>query len=1013
MADPRARHGEMLSAVAYAVKRFALSSSWESAAADVLAELGRATASSRVYVFQNKTDDSGRLCMDEVFEWLAPGISGTIQMDDNHDWPYEDGYEYYSESLGSGGVIQRLASEVEHYERADFEDEGIRSTVFVPIFVADEWWGYMGFDDCVEERHWEEIEIQILRTAAETMGAVIQRQRLQDMLMEAQERFRVLVEKVPAVLYIDEPGDEMTTSYISPQVYPLLGITQNEWMRVADIWDSNIHPEDRDRTVAEYRAVMGSAEPFTQEYRMIRPTDGRVVWIRDDTTFLTNDEGEIVRIQGVMYDITVEKEAEAEVARTRAQYQNLVERIPVAVYTESTDSDLANFYMSPQIQRITGHSPSAFEDPTFWEAHVHEDDRERVLEADRVSLESGEPFSVEYRFITASGGEVWLREEAVNVAGPAGEELSFGVIADITAQKTAEEQLSLAQERYRALVEEIPAIVYLDPIDPDEASIYVSPQVGSILGVTAEEWLSNPTIWRELLHPDDMEKAWETYEHQIEEGDRVRNEYRMVRKDNGAIVWIREEAATLRDERGEPYMTQGLMYDITASKEAEAQIAFLAYHDALTRLANRALFEEMLEPALARARRNDLGVAVLFMDLDRFKEVNDTWGHDAGDELLRQVAERLLDSTRETDLVARQGGDEFLVLLSDLDLTAAPGGALDISQALAERIRRAMKVPFRLAAAEVQTSASIGVSIFPFDAADGRTLLKNADSAMYESKKAQRGSVVMHPMTGTASVERDSLMRSLRSAVKEKPWTLHYQPSVELASGKITSVEALLRWKRTEGGFVPPGEFLPLAEEMGLIEIIGEWVFEEICRQHGEWMEHGVVLPVGFNLSLRQLWQKDLVPRLVVGLQTSGLNAKDIIIEVSESTAMMDPARAQIILTGLSEEGFRIAIDDFGAGYTPPEHIRGLPIDVLKIDQPLIREIPDDREVAAFIESVVAFGIDLGCRVHAEGVETEEQRAFLVEKGCGSGQGYLFSRPLPAAEMTELFERGDGFITFG
>jgi EAL domain-containing protein (putative c-di-GMP-specific phosphodiesterase class I) len=284
---------------------------------------------------------------------------------------------------------------------------------------------------------------------------------------------------------------------------------------------------------------------------------------------------------------------------------------------------------------------------------------------------------------------------------------------------------------------------------------------------------------------------------------------------------------------------------------------------------------------------------------------------------------------------------------------------------------------------------------------------------MYERKKAQRGSIVMHRMTESASAERDSLMRSLRSAVKQKPWTLHYQPSVELASGKITSVEALLRWRRTEGGFVPPGEFLPLAEEMGLIEIIGEWVFEEICRQHGEWMKQGVLIPIGFNLSLRQLWQKDLVQRLSVGLRSSGMDPKNIIIEVSESTAMMDPVRAQAVLVGLSEEGFQIAIDDFGAGYTPPENIRGLPVDILKIDQPLIREIPDDKEVASFIESVVAFSVDLGCRAHAEGVETEEQRSFLVARGCGAGQGYLFSRPLPADEITQLFHRGDGFIILG
>lgn len=884
MKDPQVSHREMVGAVAFAVRHFALSTRWETAAAEVLARLGEATESSRVYIFENTTDPSGRLCMDEAFEWVAPGIPTTIQVNDNHNWPYEEGYEHYVETLGTGGVLQRLSSEVEDLERADFEEEGILSTLFVPIFVADEWWGYMGFDDCVQERRWGELETEILRTAAAILGAAVRRQRLQDMLMEVQERFRLLVETVPAVLYIDEPGEEMTTSYVSPQLEPLLGITQNEWMRVADTWETNMHPDDRERTRTDWLQAMKSSEPFSQEYRMIHRVDGRVVWIRDDTTFLTDASGEIAKIQGLMYDIT--------------------------------------------------------------------------------------------------------------------------------EQKRAESNLELAQQQYRALVEEIPAVVYLDPVDENESSIYVSPQVETILGVTPEEWLGNPTIWRELLHPDDVDDAFDRYERQVAAGEPIQGEYRMIRPD-GRQVWIREEAVTLLNEDGEPYLTQGLMHDITASKEAEAQIAFLAYHDALTGLANRAMFEEMLEPALARARRNDLGVSVLFMDLDMFKPVNDTWGHDAGDELLQQVAERLLDSTRETDLVARQGGDEFLVLLSDLDLTTEPGGALEVAQLLAERIRRAMKVPFKLSAAEIQTSASIGVSIFPMDADDARSLLKNADSAMYESKKAKRGSVVVHEMTESESADRDLLVRSLRSAVKHKPWSLHYQPSVDMESGKITSVEALLRWKLTEGGFVPPGEFLPLAEEMGLIEIIGEWVFEEICRQQGEWLEKGIKLPIGFNLSLRQLWQRDLVQRLSVGMRASDLDPKDIIIEVSEATAMLDPARAKDVLIGLNEEGFRIAIDDFGAGYTPPDRIRGLPMDILKIDQPLIREVPDDPEVDSFIRSVVAFGADLGCQVHAEGVETETQRAFLVASGCTSGQGYLFSRPLPAQDLMQLLIDGGGSVPRG
>ena len=297
-----------------------------------------------------------------------------------------------------------------------------------------------------------------------------------------------------------------------------------------------------------------------------------------------------------------------------------------------------------------------------------------------------------------------------------------------------------AEAKYRALVEHIPAVVYLDPVDENSESIYVSPQVVELLGIEQDEWLTDPYAWRHHVHPEDIDRAWDEYRHAYNAHEPLNHEYRMVHED-GSVRWVLEQAYPIDDEQGHPWLIQGVIFDITERKLAEEQVAFLAYHDKLTGLPNRALFEEMLEAAIARARRHDLGVGVLYLDLDNFKLVNDSLGHHAGDELLKQLADRLRGCTRETDLVARQGGDEFLLLLADLERGIGPVAGTDagllVAESVATRVHEALQEPFDLGGVEFFTSASLGVSLFPQDATDAISLLKNADTAMYQSKKAE------------------------------------------------------------------------------------------------------------------------------------------------------------------------------------------------------------------------------------------------------------------------------------
>ncbi|MEX0832640.1 MAG: EAL domain-containing protein [Actinomycetota bacterium] len=1017
--ESSARAGAVLEAVSFAARSFARGGEWEEVVPTVLQRLAESAEASRVYIFQNSKDSEGRLCMTETFEWCAPGISSTIEDPDNHEWPYEPGFERWIEVLRGGNVIHGPASTFPNLEREDLELEDIKSTAFVPVFVGEEWWGFMGFDDCVTPREWSPLEIDALQAAADTMGASLERHRIMVQLREAESTARLHTEHIPAITYIEMTDPDQSLGYgeiyISPQIETILGYTQEQWIGDPDSewWDTVVHPDDVDRMREIARRTSESGEPYKLEYRVKR-ADGEWVWLMDEAFLVEGQEGLPPYWHGVMYDITERKRIEDELREARAKYQALVEQIPACLYLDVPTGDTYNAeYVGPQLQDILGLSPEDWlGDSRLWENSLHPDDRDEAIAEYERAIGLGGAHTQEYRMVRPDERVVWIRDDFTVIFDDDGKpQFIQGVMYDITEQREAVDALREAEEKNRALIEAIPAITYMDPLNEEEDSIYVSPQVETILGCTPEEWLGSGSWWSTHLHPDDYDRVWEVYVRYRETGEPMLQEYRMVR-DDGRVVWIREQAAVLRDKEGKPWVVQGLMHDITDRKTAEEQIAFLAYHDSLTGLANRAMFEEMLEPALARARRNDLAVAVLFMDLDGFKEVNDTLGHQAGDQLLSQVAERLREQTRDTDLVARQGGDEFLVLLPDLE--PGPGGdfldssdsAVKVAELMADRIHKALRAPFGVEDNEIHTAASIGISVFPVDSVDARTLLKNADAAMYESKKSQRGGYVVHFGEGGDPLTELSLTTRLRAAVKEQAWVLHYQPIVNLSDGKIVSVESLLRWRRPRGGLIPPGEFLPIAEEMGLLEIIGEWVLEEVCRQIVAWREVGLDLSVSFNLSPRQLWHRNLSKKITDELEESRIQPERLIVEVSESTAMTDPARTERVLRSLHENGLKLAIDDFGTGYSPPARLKHLPVDILKIDQPLTRDLPDDQEVAGFVEAVVQFAAELGIISLAEGIETENQRRFLTDLGCRLGQGYLFSRPVPAEEIVSMFETG-------
>jgi diguanylate cyclase (GGDEF)-like protein/PAS domain S-box-containing protein len=742
MEAPAARGEAVLRAVAFSSESL-LRGEGESASTlhEVLAHLGAAAGVDRSYLFQNVRDPQGRLWMDLRAEWDAPGVRQIFEDPGNHLHPYAPAFAHRIDRYWRGDTVAGLVVDLPDSERAIMEPEGVRSVLTVPVFVRDEWWGYIGFDDCTSDRRWSDTEMDALRTVAGNLG-----------------------------VYFDKE---------------------------------------------------------------------------------------------------------------------------LAARTEALDDD-----------------------------------------------------------------------------------------------------------RYRSMIEHGPAVSYIDATNESASTIFISRQVERLLGYSPQEWIEDADLWPNLLHPDDRARALAENERHNETGEPFRMEYRLFHRD-GHIVWVHDEATMMRDDRGVPLFSHGVMMDITDRKAGEENVAFLAYHDELTGLPSRAMFDELLDLSISRARRHEGAVAVIAVDIDDFLLVNDSLGHSTGDEILRVVAERLREASRETDLVARRGGDQFLMLMADLarDNAGDLEAAVVRAEAAAQRVLDAMLAPITVEGTELYVSVSLGISLFPQDAGDAIGLQRNAEAAMYESKKSGPGGFAVSARGAFDSSAKLQFVTRLRKAVDSQRWALHYQPVVELATGRMVGVEALIRWIEPDGTMVPPNQFIPLAEELGLIEVIGDWVVRELVYQAQAWQELDIGLEIGFNLSPRQFWQPDLSERIISRIVDGGIDPAAVVVEITEGSAMMDPDRAQQILWDLHRNGLRIAIDDFGTGYSSLSRLREMPVDVLKIDRSFVSNVADDEQAASIVSAFLELARGLGMTTLAEGIETVEELEFLRERDCLLGQGFLFSKPVPPEEI--------------
>jgi len=702
----------------------------------------------------------------------------------------------------------------------------------------------------------------------------------------------------------------------------------------------------------------------------------------------------------------IERKAIRESLRlSESRFRAMSDAAPLGIFV--SDADGACEYTNAAYHKISGLS---FDESLGmnWSMAIHPEDRERVLAEWRIAARSQEAFQTEFRFLQGDDRVVWTR---INSATIRDGKTSLGLIQtveDISERKTAELELLAAEDALFAEKER--AQVTLDSIgdavlttDLQGKVSYLNRQAEKMTGWSREEAVGHPlTEVFSIVDGTTRQVVANPAKVAITQNQTVglANNCILIRRD-GLELAINDSAAPIHDRDGQVIGAVLVFEDVSESRAMTLKMSHLARHDFLTGLPNRMLLTERLSQAIGLAQRHHRQVALLFIDLDCFKNINDSLGHTIGDQLLQSVGERLLATVRATDTVCRQGGDEFVILLPEIE---QPQDAAHIAQKLLD----AFAVPHLIGGQELHITLSIGISVYPDDGVDLDAVLQNADTAMYHAKTNGRNNFqFFRADMNTRAVRRLLIENNMRRALKQGEFVLNYQPQINLASGAITGAEALIRWRDPDLGAIPPGQFVPVAEECGLIVTIGHWVLREACQQVKVWLDSGLRVPsIAINISAVEFRHKNFLEGLAKILDETGLTPDYLELELTESLLMHDVESSATVLESLKDMGIKLAIDDFGTGYSSLSYLKRFPITTLKIDQSFVRDITTDINDATIVSAVVGMGRNLNHRVIAEGVETREQFEFLSTRQCPEAQGFLFSHPLPAEDFARLLVAG-------
>ncbi|TCS39068.1 PAS domain S-box-containing protein/diguanylate cyclase (GGDEF)-like protein [Paucimonas lemoignei] len=672
------------------------------------------------------------------------------------------------------------------------------------------------------------------------------------------------------------------------------------------------------------------------------------------------------------------------------------------IYRCRIDAQWTMEYVSAGCFELTGYQPQDFllNSRICLEELTHAEDRAYCRKVIVDALANHTRYVLEYRIIKANGEVRWVGERGMAVTDPAsGDTVLEGFIQDINERKRAFEALREAERRFRSIFEN--AVEGIFQSTATNGYIAVNPALARMYGYESPQHLMAEL--RDIDHQVyvDPGRRHEFLRRMEEDGVVLGFESRVWRRD-GSIIWISENARAVLNDAGEVLFFEGTVEEITTRKQHEEEIRFQATHDALTGLPNRTLLYDRLEQAVFQAHRHGNYLAVVFFDLDQFKYVNDSLGHQVGDRLLKTVASRLKSCVRDADTVARLGGDEFVLLLTD---QASEDSFTQTLQPILEKVA----TPWLVNGVELQITCSMGVSLCPADAADADTLLKHADAAMFRAKQTGRNNFQFFSAEMNSAINgRLEMMTKLRRALGANEFTLHYQPKLQLATGKIIGAEALIRWPQADGSMISPAQFIPVAEESGLIIPLGEWVLQTACAQIRAWEKAGhAAIPVSVNISPLQLERGNVVDMVTRTLAETGLAPQYLELEITESVVMREVEKSFAILEQLKALGVKISIDDFGTGYSSLSYLRRFPVNTLKIDQSFVRNISSDPNNAGIIQAIISLGHTLNLNVLAEGVETEEEFRFLLENRCDEMQGYYLSKPVDEEAFVQLLPPSD------
>lgn len=806
--------------------------------------------------------------------------------------------------------------------------------------------------------------------------------------LEKLEIANLVVENSPTVLWRWKNQEGWPTEYVSSNVHQY-GYAAEDFLSGKLRFIDVIHPDDAGRVAAEVQSnTQRGFEHYHQEYRILT-REGETRWISDDTSVLRDADGLVTHYQGVTNDITALRAAQSHLERLGATLEKSLNEIYIfdaeSLQFEQVNEGARN-NLGYTMQELHGMTPLDINPEFTGKGLAHR------LEP----LRSGKSSTLVFESVHERKDKTRYPVE-VHLQLMHGEHPVFAALTmDISERKAAEEALSQSKQHFHAYFETSP--IGMAATSVDMRWLEVNQAMCDILGYTADE-LKTKT-WSELTHPDDLEADVSQFNRVMAgEIDGYTMDKRYLQK-SGHILPTHISVRCLRKPDGQVDYFVSMVEDITERMQAQQKIEYLAHFDPLTSLPNRTLLTDRVNHLLQLAARTQSSLAMLYLDLDRFKNVNDSLGHAVGDLLLQEVARRMKHTLRDEDTVSRMGGDEFVALLPDTDDEGAARVARKLLDALAQ--------PYHIDQYQLSLTASIGIAIYPENGIDLTALSRAADSALYRAKQIGRDSYqfftdeMHHKALRTLEVEI-----ALRRALAENQLVLHYQPQVEALTGRIVGVEALVRWQHPEWGLTSPSEFIPIAEEVGLIVHIGEWVMAEAVRQNAAWHQQGLgIVPIAVNLSIAQFRQNNLVDLVSDLLQRHQLDPAYLELELTESIAMENIEFTIETVERLHALGPKLSIDDFGTGYSSLSYLKRFQIDKLKIDQSFVHNLAHDANDEAIVIAIINMAKSLGFKVIAEGVETAEQLAFLRARQCDEIQGYLFSRPVTAEAFGHLLEAG-------